>query len=205
MVQRPSGPDLSDSDGRWNRRKNGRLKEPWTQEEIDHFVKLLSEGASYRQVGEVFGISHASAQRRARKLGVSSIHPRRAEWSKRDIERLMNFLSSGKRIEWICERLGRSEKAIKLMASRLGLSRRGHHSRWSNADILIAARMYREGYPHREIAKKLKRTPDTVKATIWCLRRIPTWLLPDGADFNDPLEEYPQDGKGRTPGTKARK
>ena len=153
----------------------------WTLEEDLLLVKILAEGGTYRDAGRALMRTGASVRERALKLGVRSCHTRRRRWTPKDDERLANFVASGKRLEWICQRLGRTRRAVLDRICVLGLAGGRPGSRWSEKDVIVTIKMRAEGANYAKIGKKLRRSPDAVRVAMGRLRRLPTWLLPEEA------------------------
>lgn len=80
-----------------------------------------------------------------------------------EIDTLRDMVRAGNSNSEIAETLGRTEGAISVKLSHLGVTRRRRNKgrSWKHDDAVMM-RMLREGYSTKDIAKALRRTPGAV-------------------------------------------
>lgn len=138
----------------------------WSDEEV-LILKTWSQWETVKQMAERLGRSEGSVKNKLYEEGIflrqkrPFIAPERS-WSKEDIDYLKK---NAKDIStpYIAKRLGKSIKAVRTKASRLGLSLQKRNRAWSEEQVDTLFRMVEENQPWSEIAKAIGKRADVCR------------------------------------------
>lgn len=128
------------------------------------------------EIAEKLGRTPESVKYQARKLGLTLKRgynlsvPKHNAWSEEELEYLHKHAGVKTSLE-IAEELNRSRLAVKVMATRQGLSLQKNP--WSEEQIEKLFDLHSQGFSYKKIAKKIKRSEESVRAKITYLM-LPT-------------------------------
>lgn len=120
------------------------------------------------------GTSASSIGRRVERIRRNAPErlPYRAhgEWGAEEIRSMHEMVMTGAAIASIASRLGRSERAVRTMMSRMGIPG-VVMPRWSEDERASLRAWIADGVTHTEIASRLGRSRQAVKYKIWSMRK----------------------------------
>ncbi|MCO7128322.1 hypothetical protein NIE88_21585 [Sporolactobacillus shoreicorticis] len=141
------------------------MDKPWTEDDIDYLAQfsVSPEGDLIRDTADFLGRSEVSARNklsRIRKNGQGEYLSK--PWTSREIKILKSsyFIISNKELAY---RLGRSADAVKIKASKLGISKKTNVAKWGRTIRHLAM----EGCTRKEISKQIGIPYDSICGYIW--------------------------------------
>lgn len=143
-------------------------KTTWTKEEVAYLKKEIKR-KTIAQVAEELGRSVSSVGSKLSTEGISvrstrrylRTSPRPSDWSWEDIDYLKAHAGRKTSTE-IGEAIGKTSASVKIKATRLGISLQ--KNAWSDEDLDRLTEMVAKNLKWEVIGKKLKRTPEAVRA-----------------------------------------
>lgn len=131
----------------------------WTEEDI----KILKASLLVHPIPEVakrLGRGVFAVKKKMTQLGLKStvrtITTRTSWWTEKEVSSLKVWVSRGWPTKKIAKKLGKSEKAVRIKASRLGISL--EFEAWSEQEVEDLTRMVKEGASWKEISAHLGRS-----------------------------------------------
>jgi len=138
----------------------------WSDEEV-LILKTWSQWETAKQIAERLGRSEGSIKNKLYEEGIllrqkrPHIAPERS-WSKEDVEYLKRYAKDTS-TKHIAKRLGKSIKAVRTKATRLGISLQKRHRAWSDDQVDTLFRMVEENRPWSEIAEAIGKKADVCR------------------------------------------
>ena len=146
----------------------------WSKEEIKTLRKMYLN-STVSEIAAKLKRSKQAVQSKTKKLGLFHEFKKQGlfrktkngahRWTEGEIN-ILKELYPQKRKNYIAEKLGRSPKAVEVMAIRLKLTAAPRESSWTVENDEFVKNHIAE-WPIEEIAKKLNRTPNAVQRRAW--------------------------------------
>lgn len=153
----------------------------WTDEEVAYLKKEIKK-KTIAQIAEELGRSVSSVGCKLSTEGISvrktrrylRTAPRPSDWSWEDVDYLKAHAGRKTSME-IGEAIGKTARAVKIKATRLGISLQ--QNAWSDEELERLTEMVGQKLKWGVIGKKLKRTPEAVraKASYIMVTNSPAW------------------------------
>ena len=145
-----------------------RKGKPWNK--VDYStLRALAKDHTAREIAERLGRSPDSVNLKARSLNIKLKRvyrltvPKPNAWSEEELEVLRKNAGIKTSIE-IAKEIGRSRLAVKVMATRQGLSLQKNP--WTDEQIDMLFELNAEGLHYKDIAVKIGRSEESVRAKI---------------------------------------
>lgn len=152
-----------------------RKGKPWSK--VDYTtLRTFAKDHTAKEIAEMIGRTPDSVKLKARLLNIKLKRvykltvPKPNAWSEEELEYLHKHAGVKTSLE-IAKELNRSRLAVKVMATRQGLSLQKNP--WSEEQIEKLFDLHSQGLSYKKIAKKIKRSEESVRAKITYLM-LPT-------------------------------
>lgn len=129
----------------------------WTDEEV-LILKTMCQWHTIPELAERLGRTEAGVKGKLQALGIRlrdqrGYLSRPKTWTDKDVKYLISSATIGTKTKTIAKRLGKSEKAVRLKASKLGVSLQ--KTPWSNYQLDTLEEMVNRGEGWEDISKKI--------------------------------------------------
>jgi len=143
------------------------MSKKWTDEDI-LLLKASLLVHPIPEVAKILGRGVFAVKKKMTQLGLKST--KRVEtvrsncWTDREVRILKTWSAKGWTANRIAKKIGKTEKAVNVKASKLKISL--NHQSWSEEDVEILVKMYNEGISTREISEHFERSVSA------CLKKL---------------------------------
>lgn len=154
------------------------MSKKWTEEDIN-LLKASLLVHPVPEVAKILGRGVFAVKKKMAQLGLKStkrVETARSNWwTDREVRILKTWSAKGWTAKRIAKKIGKTEKAVNVKASKMKISL--NHQSWSEGDVEILIQMYNEGVPMTEIAEHFGRSVSACSKKLkeLCVQKSYSW------------------------------